>query len=60
MIGVAVAVLMLALPERGAVIPFWGFAGRPKQLFYDFCLEDHGPDDHVLRRIDRFLAALRS
>ena len=25
------------------------------QLFYDFCLEDHVPDDHLLRRIDGFL-----
>jgi transposase len=27
----------------------------PQRLFYDFCLEDHVPDDHLLRRIDRFL-----
>jgi transposase len=27
----------------------------PDQLFYDFCLEDHVPDDHLLRRIDGFL-----
>lgn len=27
----------------------------PAQLFYDFCLDDHVPDDHLLRRIDRFL-----
>jgi transposase len=27
----------------------------PERLFYDFCLEDHVPDDHLLRRIDRFL-----
>ena len=25
------------------------------QLFYDFCLDDHVPDDHLLRRIDRFV-----
>ncbi len=25
------------------------------QLFYDFCLHDHVPDDHLLRRIDRFV-----
>ena len=24
-------------------------------LFYDFCLEDHVPKDHLLRRIDQFL-----
>ena len=23
--------------------------------FYDFCLEDHVPKDHLLRRIDQFL-----
>jgi len=27
----------------------------PDQLFYDFCLEDHVPDDHLLRKIDAFL-----
>lgn len=27
----------------------------PAQLFYDFCLDDHIPDDHLLRRIDQFL-----
>lgn len=27
----------------------------PAQLFYDFCLDDHVPADHLLRRIDRFL-----
>ncbi len=31
-------------------------------LFYEFCLEDHVPDDHLLRSIDRFvdLADMRS
>ncbi len=24
-------------------------------LFYDFCIEDHVPDDHLLRRVDRFV-----
>jgi len=32
-----------------------GTQAAPGQLFYDFCLEDHVPDDHLLRRIDRFL-----
>jgi transposase len=27
----------------------------PAQLFYDFCLDDHVPADHLLRRIDVFL-----
>lgn len=27
----------------------------PAQLFYDFCLDDHVPDDHLLRKIDGFL-----
>jgi transposase len=27
----------------------------PAQLFYDFCLDDHVPDEHALRKIDRFL-----
>ncbi|MER9558195.1 IS1182 family transposase [Mesorhizobium sp. M0323] len=27
----------------------------PAQLFYDFCLDNHVPDDHLLRRIDQFL-----
>src|ERR1700732_2974160 len=32
-----------------------GMQTGPAQLFYDFCLDDHVPDDHLLRRIDRFL-----
>jgi hypothetical protein len=32
----------------------------PKQeaqaaLFYEFCLEDHVPQDHLLRSLDRFV-----
>jgi transposase len=27
----------------------------PAQLFYDFCLDEQVPADHLLRRIDRFL-----
>ena len=33
-----------------------GIQGTPARLFYDFCLEDHVPADHVLRGIDRHLA----
>jgi len=29
-----------------------GMQRAPAQLFYDFCLDDHVPDDHLLRRID--------
>lgn len=32
-----------------------GLQSAPERLFYDFCLEDHVPDDHLLRQIDRFL-----
>jgi transposase len=32
-----------------------GTQAAPERLFYDFCLEDHVPDDHLLRCIDRFL-----
>ena len=32
-----------------------GTQAAPEQLFYDFCLEDHVPSDHMLRRIDPFL-----
>ena len=32
-----------------------GFQSAPERLFYDFCLEDHVPDDHLLRRIDGHL-----
>jgi transposase len=32
-----------------------GMQAAPAQLFYDFCLDDHVPEDHLLRRIDRFL-----
>ena len=39
-----------------------GIQAAPERLFYDFCLDDHVPDDHLLRRIDRFLdfGALRT
>lgn len=43
-----------------------GIQAAPERLFYDFCLEDHVPDDHLLRQIERFLdlsdlrSALRS
>ena len=32
-----------------------GIQSAPPQLFYDFCLDDHVPQDHLLRRIDRFV-----
>jgi transposase len=32
-----------------------GTQAAPEQLFYDFCLDDHVPDDHMLRRIEPFL-----
>ena len=32
-----------------------GFQSAPERLFYDFCLEDHVPADHLLRQIDGFL-----
>jgi transposase len=32
-----------------------GTQSAPPQLFYDFCLDDHVPQDHLLRRIDQFL-----
>lgn len=32
-----------------------GLQSEPDQLFYDFCLDDHVPEDHLLRKIDRFL-----
>lgn len=32
-----------------------GTQTAPEQLFYDFCLEDHVPEDHMLRRIEPFL-----
>jgi transposase len=36
--------------------------GRQERLFYEFCLEDRIPADHLLRRIDRVpdLGRLRS
>ena len=27
-----------------------GTQAAPERLFYDFCLEEHVPDDHLLRR----------
>jgi hypothetical protein len=30
-----------------------GFQGTPVRLFYDFCLDEHVPFDHMLSGIDR-------
>ena len=32
-----------------------GTQAAPAHLFYDFCIEDHVPADHLLRRINQFL-----
>ena len=32
-----------------------GNASSVAALVYDFCLDDHVPSDHLLRRIDQFL-----
>jgi len=32
-----------------------GKQAAPDQLFYDFCINDHVPSDHLLRKIDPFL-----
>ncbi len=32
-----------------------GVQETPARLFYDFCLEEHVPSDHLLRGIDRHL-----
>ena len=36
-----------------------GMQAAPAQLFYEFCLDNHIPDDHLLRRIDQFLDLAR-
>jgi hypothetical protein len=46
------SVFLVICKEGGAMM---GMQAAPEQLFYDFCLEDHVPGDHLLRRIDRFL-----
>ena len=32
-----------------------GCQAAPAQLFYDFCIDDHVPAEHLLRGIDRHL-----
>jgi transposase len=32
-----------------------GTQAAPERLFYDFCLDEHIPEDHMLRQIDSFL-----
>ena len=32
-----------------------GVLETPARLFYDFCLDEHVPADHMLRGIDRHL-----
>jgi transposase len=46
------SVLLVICRENGLMM---GTQTAPERFFYDFCLEDHVPDDHLLRRIDRFL-----
>jgi hypothetical protein len=46
------SVFCVICTEGGSMM---GTQAVPERLFYDFCLEDHVPDDHLLRRIDRFL-----
>jgi hypothetical protein len=36
-----------------------GMQTAPVQLFYDFCLDDHVPDDHLLRRLTDFSISRR-
>ena len=45
-IALALGLLVLALMGMQVAAP---------QLFYDFCLDDYVPGDHLLRRIDRFV-----
>jgi transposase len=44
--------LCVICPEGGSMM---GTQAAPERLFYDFCLDEHVPRDHVLRQIDRFL-----
>jgi len=46
------SVLRVILDEGGSMM---GTQAAPERLFYDFCLEEHVPVDHLLRRIDGFL-----
>ena len=32
-----------------------GCQETPARLFYDFCLDEHVPSDHMLRGVDRHL-----
>ena len=42
------------MPKLSVAASCWHVHAR-QRLFHDFCLEDHVPDDHLLRRIDGFL-----
>jgi hypothetical protein len=46
-----IPLLLLALEAMAMM----GRQAAPPQLFYDFRLDDHVPQDHLLRRIDLFL-----
>ncbi len=37
-----------------------GVQATAARLFYDFCLDEHVPSDHLLRRIDLHLFSTRS
>ena len=44
------------LSAIGGKTAMMGFQGTPARLFYDFCLDEHVPSDHLLRGVDRHLA----
>ena len=44
--------ILLILQEKAAMM---GVQETPARLFYDFCLDEHIPADHMLRGIDRHL-----
>ena len=49
--------LGLAILDEGGLM--MGKRAGPQRLFYDFCLEENVPINHLLRRIDGFLESMR-
>src|ERR1700726_2337481 len=54
-IGAALALRCCPLPSCAARIGFFGFSKGQGQLFYEFCLGDAVPEDHMVRKIDTAL-----
>ncbi|MCP4091545.1 MAG: transposase, partial [Gammaproteobacteria bacterium] len=48
-------IIVLVTTSRGCLSMMGQLPDQQNALFYEFCLEDHIPEDHLLRQINQFL-----